>query len=113
MLKKLTVLSAAAIFTLSMGMAQATPATQTGPVELTSAEMDDVNAGGKRHRRNRHNRVRGTRATGYAVATANGPGAQASTSTITYTDRNFADSESISVSRTGGSYKPRKHYKNW
>ena len=99
MLKKLTLVTAAAVFTMTMGIANATPA-QTGPVELTSAEMDTVNAGWKRGYRRHHNRVRGNSASARADAVALGQNTRATTSTDTFSGPGVSDSSSRSNSQS-------------
>ena len=101
MLKKLTLVTAAAVFTMTMGIANATPA-QTGPVELTSAEMDTVNAGWKQgYRRHHHyNRVRGNSASARADAVALGQNTRATTSTDTFSGPGVSDSSSRSNSQS-------------
>lgn len=108
MLKKLTTLTAATLFALSIGVAHAAPETTTGPVELSATDMDSVNAGGWRKRPRKFNRTRGSRADARAVATAVGPGARASTSTQTYVENGFADSESTSHASISGGKKFRR-----
>ena len=99
MLKKLTLVTAAAVFTMTMGIANATPA-QTGPVELTSAEMDTVNAGWSKRRTHRphYNRVRGNSASARADAVALGNNTRATTRTDTFSGPGVSDSSSRSNS---------------
>jgi len=120
MLKKLTLVTAAAIFTMSMGIANAAPA-QTGPVELSSAQMDTVNAGGWRsHRRHRphYNRVRGNSASARADAVALGTNTRATTRTDTFSGPGVSDSSSRSNSsssrgRTVRHYNPSCGCRKW
>jgi hypothetical protein len=122
MLKKLTLVTVAAVFTMTMGIANAAPA-QTSPVELTSAEMDTVNAGGwnrNRNRRHHYNRdrVRGNSASARADAVALGNNTRATTRTDTFSGPGVSDSSSRSNSssnrgRTVRHYNPSCGCKRW
>jgi hypothetical protein len=120
MLKKLTLVTAAAVFTMSMGIASAAPA-QTGPVELTSAQMDTVNAGWKRnYRRHHYNRVSGNSASARADAVALGQNTRATTRTDTFSGPGVSDSSSRSNSRSSRTrtrvtrhYNPSCGCKKW
>lgn len=110
MLKKLTTVTAATLLALTIGVAHAAPETNTGPVELSATDMDNVNAGGwhKQNRPRKFHRTRGSRADASAVATAVGSGARASTRTETYVENGFADSASTSHASIRGGKKFRR-----
>ena len=111
MLKKLTLVTTAAIFTMTMGVANAVPA-QTEPAELSSAEMDTVSAGWKVSYNSPviHQPAPVNVATAAATALALGLNTAASATSNTVTAPNLSAASANSVSITSG---PKSGYKSW